>query len=380
MDIARHVDLRIGVAPIINLECVQKIHRDKALRGYSTEAVIDTTLRCMPDYINYILPQFSRTHVNFQRVPAVDTSNPLIANDIPTLDESFLVIRFDTPRGIDFPYLLSMLHDSFMSRPNTIVCPGGKMGLAMQIIFTPMILQLMDKNAGNAELPAARLALAPPSKRHRNQRNQDDADDHQAQVLLDPGQIGEKITGQRQGHHPADGPEQVEKQKTRVVHRPDAGNERREGAQQGQKTGNHQRLAAVPFVEKPRLEQRVPVEKARILPLEDLRPDITPNLIIEHVAERRRRHQRDQENGDVHPAHGGQPARHEQQRIPRQERRDDESRLTENDGEQNGVDPCAILLNKHGEMFVEMQHDIGKEGKHFDKEGEHFHEAGFPGK
>ncbi len=145
VDIARYVDLRIGVVPIINLEWIQKIHRDKALRGYSTEAVMDTILRRMPDYINYICPQFSRTHVNFQRVPTVDTSNPLIANDIPSLDESFLVIRFDDPRGIDFPYLLSMLHDSFMSRPNSIVCPGGKMGLAMQIIFTPMIMQLMDR-------------------------------------------------------------------------------------------------------------------------------------------------------------------------------------------------------------------------------------------
>ena len=99
VDIAGLVDLRIGVVPIINLEWIQKIHRDKALRGYSTEAVIDTILRRMPDYINYISPQFSRTHVNFQRVPAVDTSNPLIAKDIPTLDESFLVIRFDDPRG-----------------------------------------------------------------------------------------------------------------------------------------------------------------------------------------------------------------------------------------------------------------------------------------
>ncbi len=145
VDIARHVDLRVGVVPIINLEWIQKIHRDKALRGYSSEAVMDTILRRMPDYMNYICPQFSRTHVNFQRVPTVDTSNPLIAKDIPSLDESFLVIRFDDSRGIDFPYLLSMLHDSFMSRPNIIVCPGGKMGLAMQIIFTPMILQLMDR-------------------------------------------------------------------------------------------------------------------------------------------------------------------------------------------------------------------------------------------
>lgn len=145
IDVARYADLRIGVVPIINLEWIQKIHRDKSQRGYTSEAVMDTILRRMPDYINYICPQFSQTHVNFQRVPTVDTSNPLIAQDIPSPDESFVVIRFAEPQGIDFAYLLSMIHDSFMSRPNIIVCPGGKMGLAMQIIFTPMIQQLMDK-------------------------------------------------------------------------------------------------------------------------------------------------------------------------------------------------------------------------------------------
>ncbi len=145
VDVARHVDLLVGVVPIINLEWIQKLHRDKATRGYSTEAVVDTVLRRMPDYVNHIVPQFSRTHVNFQRVPTVDTSNPFTARDIPTADESFLVVRFANPRGIDFPWLLSMLHDSFMSRQNTIVVPGGKMSLAMQLIMTPMILQLLDR-------------------------------------------------------------------------------------------------------------------------------------------------------------------------------------------------------------------------------------------
>ena len=144
VDVARHVDLLVGVVPIINLEWIQKLHRDKSLRGYSQEAVVDTILRRMPDYVNYICPQFARTHVNFQRVPTVDTSNPFIARDIPSADESMVVIRFANPKGIDFPYLLSMLHNSLMTRPNTIVCPGGKMGLAMQLIFTPMILRLMD--------------------------------------------------------------------------------------------------------------------------------------------------------------------------------------------------------------------------------------------
>jgi len=144
INVARHADLLIGVVPVINLEWIQKLHRDKNLRGYSHEAVVSTILRRMPDYVNYIVPQFSRTHVNFQRVPTVDTSNPFIARDIPTADESLVVIRFADPKGIDFPYLLSMLHDSMMTRPNSILVPGGKMGLAMQLIFTPMILRLMD--------------------------------------------------------------------------------------------------------------------------------------------------------------------------------------------------------------------------------------------
>jgi phosphoribulokinase len=145
VNVAQHVDLAIGVVPVINLEWIQKLHRDRDKRGYTTEAVTETILRRMPDYVNYVTPQFSRTHVNFQRVPVVDTSNPFIARTIPSPDESMLVIRFADPHGIDFPYLLSMLHDSFMSRPNTIVCPGGKMELAMQLIFTPMIWRLKDR-------------------------------------------------------------------------------------------------------------------------------------------------------------------------------------------------------------------------------------------
>ncbi|MFD3506920.1 phosphoribulokinase [Nocardia sp. NPDC058666] len=146
VDVAQYADLLIGVVPVINLEWTQKLHRDKDKRGYSTEAVTETILRRMHDYVNFMCPQFSRTHVNFQRVPVVDTSNPFVARTIPTPDESMLVIRFADPHGIDFPYLLSMLHDSFMSRPNTIVCPGGKMDLAMQLIFTPMLLRLMERS------------------------------------------------------------------------------------------------------------------------------------------------------------------------------------------------------------------------------------------
>ncbi len=145
---ARYVDLKIGVVPIVNLEWIQKIHRDTAQRGYSAEAVTETILGRMPDYIKYIVPQFSRTDVNFQRVPTVDTSNPFIARDIPTPDESFVVIRFRDPRAfdIDFPYLLAMLHDAFLSRRNTIVVPGGKMGLAMEIILAPILDEMVERS------------------------------------------------------------------------------------------------------------------------------------------------------------------------------------------------------------------------------------------
>ncbi|MDY8107932.1 phosphoribulokinase [Fulvimarina sp. 2208YS6-2-32] len=145
IDLARHADLKIGVVPVINLEWIQKIHRDRSTRGYSTEAVMDTILRRMPDYVKYICPQFGLTDINFQRVPIVDTSNPFTARWIPTPDESMIVIRFANPRGIDFPYLMSMIPHSFMSRANCIVAPGGKLDLAMQLILTPLILKLMER-------------------------------------------------------------------------------------------------------------------------------------------------------------------------------------------------------------------------------------------
>ena len=144
IDMVRHVDLKIGVVPIINLEWIQKIHRDTHTRGYSKEGVTDTILRRMHDYVHYLCPQFGETDINFQRVAMVDTSNPFIARDIPTAGESAVVVRFKNPRGIDFSYLLAMIDQSYMSRANTIVVPGPRMDLAMQLILTPLILRLMD--------------------------------------------------------------------------------------------------------------------------------------------------------------------------------------------------------------------------------------------
>ena len=144
-DVASHVDLLVGVVPSVNLEWIQKIHRDNAERGYSEEVIVDTILRRMNDYVKYLTPQFSRTDINFQRIATVDTSNPFIAREIPTPDESLVVIRFKDPAkfNTDFPYLLNMIPNSFMSRRNTIVVPGGKMGMAMELILTPIIHQMI---------------------------------------------------------------------------------------------------------------------------------------------------------------------------------------------------------------------------------------------
>lgn len=146
VNLPEHIDLKIGVVPVVNLEWIQKIHRDRASRGYTTEAVTDTILRRMHAYTHCICPQFTETDINFQRVPVVDTSNPFVARWIPTADESLVVIRFSNPRGIDFPYLTSMIHDSWMSRANSIVIPGSKLDLAMQLILTPLVHRLVDQS------------------------------------------------------------------------------------------------------------------------------------------------------------------------------------------------------------------------------------------
>jgi phosphoribulokinase len=144
-NVAQHVDLLIGMVPIVNLEWIQKIIRDTNKRGHSREAVTASIVKSMEDYISFITPQFSRTHINFQRVPTVDTSNPFSAKAIPSLDESFVVIRFREVKNVDFQYYLRMIDGSFMSRVSTLVVPGGKMGLAMELILTPLIRDLIER-------------------------------------------------------------------------------------------------------------------------------------------------------------------------------------------------------------------------------------------
>ena len=145
VNVAQHVDILIGVTPIINLEWMQKIYRDREIRGYTTENATKLILDRMYDYMHYITPQFSRTDINFQRVPTIDTSNPFAADYIPSNDESYTVIHIRNLDKIqvDFRSLLEMLEGSFMSSPETIIVPAGKMVFAMQLILTPVIRELI---------------------------------------------------------------------------------------------------------------------------------------------------------------------------------------------------------------------------------------------
>jgi len=144
-EVRPYTDLTMGIVPVVNLEWIQKIHRDTEMRGYSTEAVVDNILSRMHDYVHFITPQFTHTDINFQRVPLVDTSNPFLARDVPTPDESMMVIRIRKPEkwGVDFPWLLSMLEGSFMTRRNTIVVRSSKMLLAMELILNPIIHEMI---------------------------------------------------------------------------------------------------------------------------------------------------------------------------------------------------------------------------------------------
>ncbi len=143
LDIARWVDLLIGVVPVINLEWIQKIYRDAHHKNKPAESTIQTIQRRLPDYIKYIVPQFSLTDINFQRVPLTDTSNPFVLREIPSLDESIVVIRFRDPRGHDFPHFLKRIKGSWMSRRNTLVIPGGQLEHAIRVICAPLVHRIV---------------------------------------------------------------------------------------------------------------------------------------------------------------------------------------------------------------------------------------------
>lgn len=146
IDISQYPDLLIGIVPNINLEWIRKINRDTSLRNYSEEQVKQFILDRMHDYASYITPQFSRTHINFQMIPVIDTTDPFTLRKPPTEDECQLVIHFQKGLNPDFPHLLSVLPNSFLSNQNTIVVSGADMFQAIEAILIPKIQQLVERS------------------------------------------------------------------------------------------------------------------------------------------------------------------------------------------------------------------------------------------
>ena len=145
IDVAQYVDLLIGVVPAINLEWIQKIHRDCARRKCTSEEAVDTILSRMDDYIHYIVPQFGLTDINVQRIPLVDTSNPFIARDVPTESECAFVVHFRDRKRHDFIDLLSRIPGAQMTRATTMLIPGGALGHALEDICAPILTNLLNK-------------------------------------------------------------------------------------------------------------------------------------------------------------------------------------------------------------------------------------------
>ncbi len=146
-DVASQVDLLVGVVPAVNIEWIQKIHRDTSERPYTPEQVAEIILDRMPDYVEFITPQFDNTHINFHRIPLVDTSNPFSGQAVPAPEDSLVVttVRID---GVDLKSVADALPAdamAFMQNDNTLVYKGSYMVDVMDQMLTPIIDTLMTK-------------------------------------------------------------------------------------------------------------------------------------------------------------------------------------------------------------------------------------------
>ncbi|MCB1621284.1 MAG: phosphoribulokinase [Thiothrix sp.] len=158
IDLAQYPDLLIGAAPSVNLEWMRRIDRDRR-RGFSTEEVRQITLDRMWDFACYIAPQYTRTHINFQTVPLVDTSDPFDFDSLPTADECVLVIHFQkTAHQTDFPALVRRIPGAQMTRRDTMMVPGAQMVSAIEIILMPLINRLITDSRRLRGIQAENLA------------------------------------------------------------------------------------------------------------------------------------------------------------------------------------------------------------------------------
>jgi phosphoribulokinase len=103
----------------------------------------------MPDYIETIVPQFHRTHINFHRVPLIDTSDPFstMSPDAPMgpAPEDSLIICHVRHQEVNLEEVKAKIPGAFLQNAETLVCNGKYMVDAMDLMMTPIIQNLIAK-------------------------------------------------------------------------------------------------------------------------------------------------------------------------------------------------------------------------------------------
>ena len=112
------------------------------------------------------------------------------------------------------------------------------------------------------------------------------------------------------------------------------------------------------------VERRL-VEKTRVFPLEDFWPDRSPNGVVALVAQNSSCDQHDSGHGIAHQPRAAHGTHHKQQRVPGQKRHDHHAGFNKNDQKQQGVNPPAVVLHKHLQVFVYVQDEVEQERNEF---------------
>ena len=143
VNVAQYVDLLIGVVPAINLQWAQRIHHERVLSNRPAEQTTEHIVQQLQDYIHFIVPQFSLSDINFQRMPVVDTSNPFDLDRVPADYESVLVVSFREPDKHDVASYARRIPRARLSGRKSLLIPGGQLQHALDVICAPIIETLI---------------------------------------------------------------------------------------------------------------------------------------------------------------------------------------------------------------------------------------------
>ncbi len=147
INISKYVDLLIGITPSINLEWVQKCHRYLVIRGYSKNEVKKLIIKRLPDYLEYICPQFSRTDANLERIPLVDLADPFKTKSIPADKNSIYMLSIKDNSIIEGLRTCLEKFDLFTADSDdmTITVRAKELKSLFELIFLPKILNLIGR-------------------------------------------------------------------------------------------------------------------------------------------------------------------------------------------------------------------------------------------